>query len=330
MMKTFCLFIVVALADFVSTYQLRTLKLAKSVVALDLKDGNENFQEKKGQHIEGLVVREETETNKSHTRQLFATKEHPESSKQLALIPRADKSLVVRKTGEHLGGFMGVAKNYAPKLGNIFASMLGAKYTAAMKDKFAKLAPKELPVPAWWKDFAKKYPISAKLTQRIGFSLTDAVVSAVIVFFFPPAAGILVADAAIELAKALYGLTAGGKTDADAQTARVAFQGLSLILAIGGVDDCLGMGEALAEAMGECAWTAGITLNVVNEFTDNMGALNKPEDEKLAKDRNAKLKEKLGAGQTAKVGNRHRKIIYSENPSEDHFAKEAAEAAKGG
>lgn len=297
-MKTFCLFLAVALAYSVGAT-----------------------------FIEGL------ETNRSHIRKHESSKQlvpiGHDSSKQVQLIETDQKE----KT--KVEGFAAILLKWGSKCTSAYAKAFPVT-SKSISNFWTKVGVKT----GWTKGkdrfdtWSKANPAKAgalKFVWSAAFAVGDAVVSTLIVAAFPPAAGVLIADAAWEFAASVFDLAGGEGTDY--QTARVAWQGLALVLAIGGIDGQGAPGadaSALCDAMG--SFWYGAAGNTAGEFADAMGGnlakLNDAEAKAKAEVANTKVRANLGAGRTVKVGSKNRKIMFLEDHRPATFKTEWAEATK--
>jgi hypothetical protein len=268
-------------------------------------------------HTVVAVADEKDKNRNSKQLQLVPLGEHPSYKSNSSLILKTDED-------EELQGFLGIAKNYGPKLAAAFGTHFPAKATW-INTKFNTLkewSPMVGGTVTRFNALVTKYKAQSagvKLVTSVGFAIADAGVSCLIVMLFPPAAGILWADAAVELAKAVYDL-GGGETDTNAQTARIAWQGVNLVLAIGGLSGTDVPGAVpsdLAKAMG--SFWYGFASNAAGEFSDGMGQ-NLAADVKAAKEteRNNALRAKIPAG-VQTCGTKKRKIEFGGNPNDGAF-----------
>lgn len=282
-----------------------------------------------------------TETNRSHTRRHFGTKD--ESSKQLVPFEQDSSKqvqLITTKADqkEKVQGFAAIIVKWGGKCGAAYTKAFPAT-SAKIKSVFTQIKLKT----GWtagatrfkaWSDANPTKAAGLKFVFSAAFAVSDAVVSTLIVAACPPTVGILIADAAIEFASAVFDMAGGDGSDQ--QTARVAWQGLALILAIGGID---GEGvpgadsSALADAMG--AFWYGVSGNVAGEFSDAMGGnlakLNDADAQAKAKVANDKIKASTTGGKAVKVKysatkEKNRKIYFLEDKGNAAFKTDVATA----
>lgn len=343
-MKTFCLFLAVALANSVVAYFIKTE--SENFQWQDIETNETNITNVQGNQSEG-----ETQTNKSHTRQLFGTKDDASASKQLVPVgtknqqshTHTDSSkqlqLIAKKTDEKheqkMKGFAAISLKYG--------GLLGGKLMKAYPSLATKLANfKEKSnynkAKASFNAWATANPAGAavvKFGAGVGFAVADSVVTTLIVGFALPTVGILIGDAVIELCKAALDLQGG--TGSNEQTARVAWNGLALVLAIGGIDGAGTPGadaSHLAEAMGNFYY--GFSGNIAGEFAATMGDNLDPKklaDEAAktkAKAANEELKQKLtAAGKVVDVpGGKKRRVIFGIEDTGEVNIKAAIDDAK--
>lgn len=268
-------------------------------------------------HTVVAVADEKDKNRNSKQLQLVPLGEHPSYKSNSSLILKTDED-------EELQGFLGITTKYGSKLASAFVKHFPGK-ASWINTKFNTLkdwSPMVGTTVTRFNALVTKYNAQSagvKLVTSVGFAIADAGVSCLIVMLFPPAAAILWADAAVELAKAVYDL-GGGDSDTNAQTARIAWQGVNLVLAIGGLSGTDVPGAVpsdLAEAMGSLWY--GFASNAAGEFADGMGQNLAPADKAAAeKARNDALKAKIPIGiQTC--GTKKRKIEFGGNPNDADF-----------